>query len=114
MAVCAGAAMVGRGTVYHATLLDQLMEQAIMKRGFAVVEVISHCHTQFGLKNKMGGPVEMMRAQKEMAVRVEKAKTMSPEELAGKLTIGVLVDRDLPIYTQEYRKIREAAQAAIK
>ncbi len=61
MAVTAGAAMVGRGTVYHASLLDQLMEQAIMKRGFAVVEVISHCHTQFGLKNKLGGPVEMMR-----------------------------------------------------
>jgi len=105
--------MVGRGTVYHATLLDQLMEQAIMKRGFAVVEVISHCHTQFGLKNKLGGPVEMMRAQKEMAVRVEKAKSMSPEELAGKITIGVLVDRDLPIYTEEYRKIREAAKAAL-
>ena len=37
MAVTAGAAMVGRGTVYHATLLDQLMEQALNKRGFAVV-----------------------------------------------------------------------------
>src|SRR3972149_566061 len=29
LAVTAGAAMVGRGTVYHATLLDQLMEAAI-------------------------------------------------------------------------------------
>ncbi|MFZ5449271.1 MAG: 2-oxoacid:ferredoxin oxidoreductase subunit beta [Thermodesulfobacteriota bacterium] len=113
MAVTAGAAWVGRGTVYHATLLDRLMEQAIRKRGFAVVEVISHCHTQFGLKNKLGGPVEMMRRQKEMAVRVEKAQTMSPEELEGKITIGTLVDRDLPIYTEEYRRIREAAKAAM-
>jgi 2-oxoglutarate ferredoxin oxidoreductase subunit beta len=111
MAVTAGAAMVGRGTVYHATLLDQLMEQAILKRGFAVVEVISHCHTQFGLKNKLGGPVEMMRRQKELAVRVEKAQTMSPAELEGKITIGILVDRDLPIYTEEYQKIRDAARA---
>jgi len=79
-----------------------------------VVEVISHCHTQFGLKNLKGGPVEMMRAQKEMAVRVEKARTMSPEELAGKITIGVLVDRDLPIYTQEYRRIQAAARAALQ
>ena len=112
MAVCAGAAMVGRGTVYHATLLDQLMEQAIRKRGFAVVEVISHCHTQFGLRNKLGGPVEMMRRQQELAVRVEKANTMSPEDLAGKITIGVLVDRDLPVYTEEYQKIRDAARGA--
>jgi 2-oxoglutarate ferredoxin oxidoreductase subunit beta len=114
MAVTAGAAMVGRGTVYHVTLLDQLMEQAIRKRGFAVVEVISHCHTQFGRKNLKGGPVEMMRAQKEMAVRLEKARTMSPEELADKITIGVLVDRDLPIYTEEYRRIRAAARAALQ
>ncbi len=113
MAVTAGAALVGRGTVYHAALLDQLMEKAILKRGFAVVEVISHCHTQFGLKNKMGGPVEMMRAQKELAVRVEKAKTMNPEELAGKITIGTLVDRNLPVYTEEYQRIRDAARAAL-
>jgi 2-oxoglutarate ferredoxin oxidoreductase subunit beta len=113
MAVTAGAAMVGRGTVYHATLLDQLMEQAIIKRGFAVVEVISHCHTQFGAKNKLGDAVEMMRQQKELAIRVDKAKSMTPEELAGKITIGVLVDRDLPVYTEEYQKIRDAARAAM-
>jgi 2-oxoglutarate ferredoxin oxidoreductase subunit beta len=89
------------------------MEQAIVKRGFAVVEVISHCHTLYGRKNKLGGPVEMMRWQKEVAVRVEKAKTMTPEELAGKISIGVLADRDLPIYTQELRRVREAAQAAL-
>jgi 2-oxoglutarate ferredoxin oxidoreductase subunit beta len=56
----------------------------------------------------------MMRAQKEMAVRVEKARTMSPEELAGKITIGVLVDRDLPIYTEEYRRIQVAARAVLQ
>ena len=55
----------------------------------------------------------MMRRQKELAVRLEKAKTMSPAELAGKITIGVLVDRDLPVYTEEYQKIREAARAAL-
>ncbi len=113
MAVTAGAAWVGRSTVYHANLLGQMMEAAILKRGFAVVEAISHCHTQFGLKNKMGGAVEMMRLQKEMAVRIDKARTMTPEELQGKITIGVLADRDLPIYTEEYQRIREAAKAAL-
>ena len=110
LAVTAGASMVSRGTVYHAGLLDQLIEKAILKRGFSVVEVISHCHTQYGRRNKMGGAVEMLRRQKESAVRVEKAQALSKEELEGKFTIGVLVDRDLPIYTQEYRKIREAAR----
>jgi 2-oxoglutarate ferredoxin oxidoreductase subunit beta len=44
---------------------------------------------------------------------VDKAKTMSPEDLAGKITIGTLVDRDLPVYTEEYQKIRDAARAAM-
>ncbi len=113
LAVTAGASLVARGTVYHATMLDRLIEQAIRKRGFSVVEVISHCHTQYGRRNKMGGAVDMLRWQKENAVRVEKAAEMSPEELEGKFTIGVLVDRDLPIYTEEYRKIREAARARL-
>ncbi len=111
LAVTAGAALVARGTVYHATMLDRLIEQAIRKRGFSVVEVVSHCHTQYGRRNKMGGAVEMLKWQKEHAVRVEKAQTLSEEEMDGKFTIGVLVDRDLPIYTQEYQKIREAARA---
>jgi 2-oxoglutarate ferredoxin oxidoreductase subunit beta len=110
LAVTAGASFVARGTVYHATLLDRLIEQAIRKRGFSVVEVISHCHTQYGRRNRLGGPVEMLRWQKEAAVRVEKAASLPPEEMTGKFTIGVLVDRDLPIYTQEYRKIRAEAK----
>ncbi len=110
LAVTAGASMVARGTVYHALMLDKLIERAMVKRGFSVVEVISHCHTQYGRRNKMGGAVQMMRWQKEAAVRVEKAQSMSDEELQGKITIGVLVDRDMPIYTEEYEKIREAAK----
>jgi len=113
LAVTAGAAWVGRSTVYHATHLDQLFEAAILKRGFAVVEVMSHCHTLFGRKSRLGGPAEMMRRQKDIAVRVDKAKTMTPEELADKITIGILTDQDLPIYTQEYRKLQETARAAL-
>ncbi len=111
LAVTAGAGMVARGTVYHASMLDGLIEKAILKRGFSVVEVMSHCHTQYGRRNKLGGAVQMLQAQKEAAVRVEKAESMTEEELRGRFTIGVLVDRDLPVYTREYEKIREAAKA---
>lgn len=114
LAVTAGASLVARGTVYHARQLDDLIGLAMKKRGFGVVEVISHCPTQYGRKNRLGGPVEMLRWQKESAVLVEKAAEMSEEELKDKVTIGVLVDRDLPIYIREYRKIREAAQAKLE
>jgi len=113
LAVTAGAIFVGRGAVYHARLLDKLIEKALIKRGFGVVEVITHCHTQYGRRNKMGDAVAMMKWQKEHAVRIEKAADMSEEELQDKFTIGVLVDRELPIYTEQYNLVRQQAQESI-
>lgn len=113
LAVTSGAPFVARGTVYHAKLLDSLMEKAFLKKGFAVVEVISHCHTQFGKLNKMGGAVEMMQWQRDHAVTVEKAASMTEEELKGKFKIGVLVDKELPVYLDEYEKIRNMAKKKV-
>ncbi|MFP7755761.1 2-oxoacid:ferredoxin oxidoreductase subunit beta [Thermodesulfobacteriota bacterium B35] len=112
LAVTAGASFVARATVYHAELMDRLIEQAMRKRGFAVVEVISNCHVQYGRRNKLGGAVEMIRRFKEQAVTVSRAKRMSAEELEGKITIGVLKDRELPISTEEYKKVRQRARAS--
>jgi 2-oxoglutarate ferredoxin oxidoreductase subunit beta len=113
LAVTAGAVFVGRGTVYHAKLLDSLIEKALLKQGFSVVEVIAHCHTQYGKQNRLGTAVEMMEWQMDHAVPVEKALKMKPEELQDKIVIGVLVDKELPVYQDEYEKIRERAQEAV-
>jgi 2-oxoglutarate ferredoxin oxidoreductase subunit beta len=110
LAVTAGAVFVGRGTVYHAKLLDSLMEKAFLKQGFSVVEVMAHCHTQYGRQNRLGSAVEMMEWQRDHAVSVEKAAKMKPEELRDKVIIGVLVDKELPVYQEEYGKIRERAK----
>jgi len=110
LAVTAGAGFVGRGTVYHAKLLDSLMETAFLKKGFSVVEVIAHCHTQYGRQNRLGSAVEMMEWQRDHAVTVEKASKMKLEELQDKIIIGVLVDKELPVYQDEYDKIRLRAK----
>ena len=110
LAVTAGASFVARGTVYHAQLLDQLIEKSIVNRGFGVVEVLSNCHIQFGRRNEMGDPVTMMKMLRDRAVGVEKARKMSSGSLKDKFTIGVLADVEKPIYTEEYQKIREKAR----
>jgi 2-oxoglutarate ferredoxin oxidoreductase subunit beta len=110
LAATAGASFVARTTVYHADLMDKLIEQAIVKRGFAVVEVISNCHVQYGRRNRLGGAVDMMKSFRDNSVTVRKAAAMNPDELEGKITIGVLADRDLPISTEEYSKIRKLAE----
>jgi 2-oxoglutarate ferredoxin oxidoreductase subunit beta len=113
LAVTAGAVFVGRGTVYHAKLLDSLIEQAFLKKGFSVVEVISHCHTQYGRQNRLGSAVEMMQWQRDHALPVEKALKMKSEELKEKVLIGVLIDKELPVFQEEYEKIRSRAKETV-
>jgi 2-oxoglutarate ferredoxin oxidoreductase subunit beta len=72
---------------------------------------MSNCHIQFGRRNEMADPVTMMKWLRDSAVPVEKAKKMTPEELEGKFTIGILSDVEKPVYTEEYKKIRERAMA---
>jgi 2-oxoglutarate ferredoxin oxidoreductase subunit beta len=110
LAVTAGAAFVARGTVYHVGLLEDLIEKAIQKRGFSVVEVMSNCHIQFGRRNQMGDPVTMIKWLRDHAVTVQKAAKMKPASMEDKFTIGVLADVEKPIYTEEYEKIRDMAR----
>ena len=109
LAVTAGASFVGRGTVYHVNQLDDLIGQGIRKRGFAVIEIISNCHTNYGRRNNLGDPVAYQMWMKEHAVNITKAAKMSAAELVDKFTIGILADIEKPSYVEEYQKIREKA-----
>jgi 2-oxoglutarate/2-oxoacid ferredoxin oxidoreductase subunit beta len=111
LAITAGAPFVGRGTVYHAHMLHQLIEKAVKKEGFGVVEIISHCHTHYGRKNLTPSPIEMMEWQKEFSYPIEKFFEISEEERSRKFSLGVLVDRELPFYGEQMLKLREKAKA---
>jgi 2-oxoglutarate ferredoxin oxidoreductase subunit beta len=113
LAVAAEASYVARCTVYHAALLDQLIESGIRKRGFSSVEVLSNCHTQFGRRNKMASPVKMLEWFKENSVRMHATSKMKPEDLQGKFVIGVLSDSDRLSYNEEYEQVRRQAKAGI-
>jgi 2-oxoglutarate ferredoxin oxidoreductase subunit beta len=110
LAVTAGAPFVARGTVYHAQLLETLIEQAIVKRGFSMVEVMSNCHVQFGRRNQLPDPVTMIKWLRDHAIPIEKADKMSIDALKDTFTVGILTDTEKPIYTQEYRSIWEKAK----
>ncbi len=109
LAVTAGASYVARGTVHHVPQLDKLIKQGIEKKGFAVIEIISNCHTYYGRQNNLADPVANQLWMKDNAVSVTKASKMTDEEMAGKFSIGVLANVKKPFYSEEYRKIRARA-----
>ncbi len=84
---------------------EQILKKAIehQKKGFAVVELVSFCHTQFGRKNKRSRPMDNINYLKDNSVMKAKADTMTAEELKGKIIIGEFVNiEDAREYTERY------------
>jgi 2-oxoglutarate ferredoxin oxidoreductase subunit beta len=102
LAIASGATYVGRATSYHVQLLGELMEKALLNKGFSMIEALSQCPTYMGRKNKIGSAVDMLNRFKEGAVNVKAAAVMAPEKLEGKFLIGELHNESAPEFTAEY------------
>jgi len=87
----AGATYVARHTVYHTPALVRMLKRALLHEGFSFVDVISPCPTQFGRRNRLPSPWEMMQFLRENAIPLEQARERSPEELEGKIVVGEFV-----------------------
>jgi 2-oxoglutarate ferredoxin oxidoreductase subunit beta len=74
------------------------MKTALQKKGFRMVEVVSQCPTNFGRRNKMADPTQMLDWFKESSVRRDKARAEEIDHvdlnLAGQITIGEFCNRD--------------------
>lgn len=114
LAACAGASFVARTAAYHTTELPKLVAQGISKVGFAVIEVISHCHTNYGKLNRRGGAVEMLQWQRDHVIPLARYEKLPPEERAGMIPRGVLFEKEAPEYVTEYEKIIARAMAEQK
>lgn len=92
----AGATYIARTTAYHTKQAVSLIKKGIEHKGFSVIECISQCPTYYGRKNKKGGGAEMMKWQRDAAVSVERAASMSPEELEGRIVTGLFYEAQRP------------------
>jgi 2-oxoglutarate ferredoxin oxidoreductase subunit beta len=113
LSMAAGASFVARSTVYHVTELDKLVERAIRKKGFAVVEAVSYCHTTFGRANNLRSPVENMRHLKESSVTVRSAEKQGDDLPDGKIVRGVFRDVEKPEFTELYDQVIERAHGPV-
>jgi 2-oxoglutarate ferredoxin oxidoreductase subunit beta len=101
----AGASYVARGTVYHVQQLEKLIEGAITKKGFSVVDIFSNCHTYYGRFNKEGDAVAMVSWMKKHAMPIQAAKKLPPEKLKDKFITGLIHETDATEFTEEYQKL---------
>lgn len=112
LAIASGATYVGRATSYHVQLLGELIEKALLNKGFSMVEALSQCPTYMGRKNKIGNAVDMLGWFKEGAVNVKAAAVLPPEKLVGKFLIGELHAAPAPEFSTEYAAMVDGVRRA--
>ena len=103
----AGASYVARTTIANPKQAEQFIKAGINNKGFSVVEILTHCHTQFGRRNKRRTPIDNVNFFKANSVPLNKAQEMSSEELADKIVVGEFVKREIPEYTAQYLSMVE-------
>jgi 2-oxoglutarate ferredoxin oxidoreductase subunit beta len=119
LAKAAGACYVARTTVYHVGEMDRLIEEALTRKGFSIVEVMCYCHTTFGRrqvgKDKRRTGSEYLKYYKENSLPLKAAEKMPPEKVEGKILTGVLFDdQEKMEYTSRYSLIIDRASKAVR
>lgn len=110
LAEAAGAPFVARATPFNPVQMKNLIRDGMRKKGFSMVEVIAPCPTHYGKNNGFKSAPEMLRWFDERSIGVEKARQMAPDELADKIVVGKMVDRESEDYGTKYRRIQQEAQ----
>ena len=88
----AGAPYVARYSVTQPVSLIEAIKRSITIEGFAFVEVLSPCPTQFGRRNRYDSPADMLNMLKESCISKQEAEKLPPEELQGKVITGEFSD----------------------
>ena len=92
-------------------MLADLIAQGIEHKGFSLIEAITACPISFGRQNKMGGPADMIKWQRDHALPLAAFEKLSEEQKAGKFPIGVLYKAEgVKEYTEAYDELIAAAQ----
>jgi 2-oxoglutarate ferredoxin oxidoreductase subunit beta len=116
LAEAAGASFVARGTAGHIRGMEKLIRRGIEHKGFAFIEAIVPCPTEYGRRNGRGNVLEMLDDARARSISKTKAAELPPEESAGKIVTGVLhEDKNAPEFQETHAAAARAyAEAAAK
>lgn len=86
----AGASYVARYSVTQPVALINAIKKAIRHQGFSFIEALSPCPTQYGRRNRLDRPDEMIHDLMGRCILEEEAEGLSEAELAEKIITGEL------------------------
>jgi 2-oxoglutarate ferredoxin oxidoreductase subunit beta len=95
----AGAVYVARWTAFHVKQLEMAMAEALKKKGFRFIEVMSPCPTLYGRRNGLpDGLAAMLDFKKRSKIKNGAHTYEVAMEPGGDIICGKFVDRERPDY----------------
>ena len=77
------------------------MTEALKKKGFTFIEILSPCPTLYGRRNRLGSGLDTMKYYKENSTIKHNADTKELDlEFGGKITVGKFVDIENQTYIE--------------
>jgi len=99
LAESCGAVYVARWTAYHVRHATKAIKEALLKRGFSFVEILSPCPTLYSRRNKLGDGLDQMKFYRDNSEVQHGADTKTVAlTFQGKIIVGKFVDKDKPTY----------------
>lgn len=99
LAESCGAVYVARWTTYHVTQMKKAMKEALLKKGFSFVEIISPCPTLYGRRNRIGDSLDEMKTYKTRSQIKNGADTKDVDlGMGGPIVVGKFVDKERTTY----------------
>jgi 2-oxoglutarate ferredoxin oxidoreductase subunit beta len=93
----AGAAYVARWTTAHVRQMERTFIEALQKKGFSLVEIISPCPTYYGRMNEQATGLDQMRYYRYNSVVKHYANIAEVDiSLSGQIIVGKFIDIDRP------------------
>lgn len=100
LAAASGAVYVARWTSMHVRRLEQTITEALLKRGFRFIEVITPCPTTYGRRNRQPTGLDQMRYYRENSIIRHGADPKDVDiDLNGKIIVGKFIDVERPTYS---------------
>ncbi len=101
LAAASGATYVARWTALHLRRQKNAMAEALVKKGFRFIEIISPCPTAFAHMNRLGTGLDLMKSYHDRAVIKHGADPKDVDiSMDGKIICGKFVDIEKPTYRE--------------
>jgi 2-oxoglutarate ferredoxin oxidoreductase subunit beta len=96
-----GATYVARWTALHIRRVTKSIQEALAKKGFSFIEVITPCVTLYARRNRLGDGLNLLKYYYDKSEIQHGADTRTVGiDFQGKLVVGKFVDREKPTFLE--------------